>query len=210
MKRLFYGLIVIAFVTQTVEAQKKSDREIDGLMGSVSAVHRYLAEIQNKDGSGGEGEKAHSWDTHYERDGKNLKKTEYPWHLTCFHHVKMEITNNEKGNRIMTLPLTDHHTKTYSGKWVYIYDSNDRVIEHLFYDKADEIRSKMVLTYNESGTEKEIAYFDGKGILEQTLTFTYKEFDSTGNWIKRVAINQKLKSGYDSQWAEYRTITYYP
>jgi hypothetical protein len=99
------------------------------------------------------------------------------------------------GNRIMTLSLTDSDTKIYKGKWVYVYDNNDREIEHLFYNQANEMIS---------------ADYDGKGVLERTVRFIYKEFDAKGNWIKRVVSVWNPKLGTESQWAEYQTINYYP
>src|SRR5688572_6711237 len=139
MKRLFYGLIFLVLLTQSVAAQKKSDREIDGLIGSVSTIRRCIAEMQNKDGSWVEEEKKYPRHIFYERDGKSHKKTPYSYHLGCYNDVKVTNTYDSLGNRIMTLSLTDSDTKIYKGKWVYVYDNNDREIEHLFYNQANEM-----------------------------------------------------------------------
>ena len=61
-----------------------------------------------------------------------------------------------------------------------------------------------VITYDDKGNEKEIRYYDGKGVFLEERSYTYK-FDNNGNWIERIeSINQFPKSFLE------REITYYP
>lgn len=202
-------MIVIAVCIQVAEAQKKSDREIDGFIGSVSAIDHFKADFYYKDGLGVEREKHYSWHRVYDKDGNNPEKTEYPYQLNCYNYVKVVTAPDSKGNKVKTLFLTDYFTNTYNGKSVYVYDTNERESEYFIYDKTDRIRRRGVRTYNDVGAEKESTFFDGKGHLENTVIYAYKEFDSQGNWTKRIVTNQKHKLGSVSQWIEYQSYTYY-
>ena len=65
--------------------------------------------------------------------------------------------------------------------------------------------------YNEAGHVSGITNFDGRGVMEYRLEFTY-EFDVAGNWTKRTAKALDTTIGR-VEWVPcmvtYRTITYF-
>lgn len=96
----------------------------------------------------------------------------------------------------------------YSGDFVY---NKDGLVERI---QIDYVRSgdKTVFTYNEQGYIIHAAYSDygismGDGEVVETKSqykYKYKEFDSHGNWIQRICIDEKGKES-----VETRDITYY-
>lgn len=92
---------------------------------------------------------------------------------------------------------------------VFAYDNKGRINEIIEYgDKL--IRSKCLNNYDEKGQVKEKLCYDSTGTLHTKTSYTY-EFDSIGNWIKRVASSWNVTDGKqseESRRATYRTITY--
>ena len=84
----------------------------------------------------------------------------------------------------------------------YKYDKLGQIMEMEIYSN-NALSRRSVITYDDKGNEKEIKYYDGKGVFLEERAYEYK-FDKYGNWIERIEyINQFPKSFLE------REITYY-
>ena len=84
----------------------------------------------------------------------------------------------------------------------YKYDKLGQIVEMEIYSN-NALSRRSVITYDDKGNEKEIKYYDGKGVFLEERAYEYK-FDKHGNWIERIEyINQFPKSFLE------REITYY-
>ena len=73
----------------------------------------------------------------------------------------------------------------YIGKWVYVYDERENLIEKIDYDS--------------------------NGVVKYKEKFDYK-FDLKGNWTERTAYKKLFKDGKEikeTYLKNYRIITYY-
>jgi hypothetical protein len=124
----------------------------------------------------------------------------------------------------------------YSSKYKYRYDDKGKMAEKLLYGNDGKLRLRYVYNYN--GNQKEelvytaegklnqkyVSVIDDKGNETEETTFEAKddsirskysysyEFDTKGNWIKRIAskwVTKDGKSFFEPAWVTYRTITYY-
>lgn len=128
--------------------------------------------------------------------------------------------------------------KRYSFKFKYKYDSKGRRIQEEWFSNTGSLWIRDVRTYDDKGNEiewyryssngelnmKSISKFDDKGnevevtyisvagkSPDSTYSYSY-EFDSRGNWIKRITkklVNQNNKSEFQLYQTHYRKITYF-
>lgn len=125
----------------------------------------------------------------------------------------------------------------YSVKYEYKYDDKKRLKESVGYRNNGEIINKTVYSYD--GNKMESSTFDKDGklysktidllddksnIIEHTFVYlnkskpdsitvyTYDSFDEKGNWTKRTIKwkNVENNGNKQSNYVEYRKITYYP
>jgi TonB family protein len=93
---------------------------------------------------------------------------------------------------------------------VYNYSGNQ--IENLIYGQDGTLNQKYMNTLDENGNRIENSDYD---IKDGSVRHKYShkdEFDSTGNWIKRITSEWKTKDGKSElvpSSVSYRTITYY-
>lgn len=248
MKQLFISLLLSLLLPCSALAQKRqTDREHDGLIGQVRAIHFEVGYFSSKSGSWTES-RMHTSSTVYNSEGQMTEQDFY--NNKCIWAKKI-YSYDVAGNRSVTIywgeaigkqptqasgvndarnlaaPRIFNHVFKYDAdgnrsevseyngdgalwrKTVYAYDNKGRIKEIIEYgDKL--IRSKCLNNYDEKGQVKEELCYDSLGTLHTKTSYTY-EFDSIGNWIKRVASSWYVKEGKlseESKRATYRTITY--
>lgn len=127
---------------------------------------------------------------------------------------------------------------TRRSKSVRIYDVRGDVVERAWYNLDDSLRKREVCTRDACGRTIELAIYDGEGLLQHKFAYAYDyhgnkvrevvhypdgyldrdvvysyEYDEVGNWTKRTWskwVTKDDRSYYWPEWAEYRTIRYFP
>jgi len=116
--------------------------------------------------------------------------------------AKLKYKYDSNGNLIeSTSVYSDGSPAT---KHVYTFTANER--EELAYSANGSLSHKYVFKIDDKGNEVErfaIQYESPQGPVQGKTYYTYLEFDSQGNWIKR-----RESQGGES-WIIYRTITYH-
>jgi hypothetical protein len=123
---------------------------------------------------------------------------------------KKVYTNDDKGNAIEMVVYRD--SATVKSRYVYTYDDKGNVIEEKYYKRgSNALNSRVTYTYDDKGNKVQdktydadgswavshIYSYDSKGnMVDEKImqadglngrnTFTY-EYDSNGNWTKRVS-----------------------
>lgn len=116
--------------------------------------------------------------------------------------AKLRYKYDSNGNRIeSTWVYSDGSPST---KEVYTFSGKER--EELRYAADGSLTLKYVYKLDDRGNEVErfaIQYESPRGPLQGRTNYSYVEFDSQGNWTKR------MESQGNVSWIIYRTITYY-
>jgi hypothetical protein len=216
MKKFVCSILLLFLCEGLIQAQEKSDREKDNLIGNVSSVHIYMSGFSNIDGIWVEEEKQHTEQHCYDRDGKRSSVIQGYASSICTIPMpgverKEEIRIDEKGFKVRTLSV-DFHKSDFPlppFKHVYTYNQQDNLLSYVVYEGTDAGRPKLLNSYNEKGDLAQAEYFDENGYLTTTQTFTY-EYDAIGNWVKLIARRREPGEAQEVPFAvRYRTITYY-
>jgi hypothetical protein len=74
------------------------------------------------------------------------------------------------------------------------------------------VRQSSIDTFLDYGTDGALSastkiYTDSDGVVILQNTYTYNEFDSEGNWVRRT-VKEYYRGGLDAVWDELRAITY--
>ena len=176
MKKLLVTLILsILFVSSTV-AGKKTDREIDGLIGLVKEVRTEKAHFSSKFGKWVEGHRTRWTIETYDTKGNKIEKGYWGG------SAKTVYTYDTKGNMIEEAKFNADGSLTI--KRVYTYDAKGNMIETygFIYLGGIEIHvSKKVYTYDAKGNMIEEAKFNADSSLDYKTVYTY---DAKGNMIE--------------------------
>jgi len=85
----------------------------------------------------------------------------------------------------------------------------DKTVTWNTYGARHRLTSREILVYDEKGQLiKEDSFNPGDPEPVFSTTYAFKDFDSAGNWTKRI-VKTKLSSADDVESVEYRAITYY-
>jgi hypothetical protein len=98
----------------------------------------------------------------------------------------------------------------FQGKTESDYDANGRLIEEVWYD-AKGLSSRSVFSFDDKNNLVGRLDYGADGLVRASLVNRY-EFDSRGNWVKKVSIKEGQNSGKsDAGPVEiaYRRVTYY-
>ncbi len=129
-------------------------------------------------------------------------------------------------------PGTKGDDSRFSAKWVYKYDGNGKRIQKSVFDKKGKLVSEQKYLCDRKGRLTSQSTGMGKVVNEELkfqrdekgnvilltnegekTTYRYVEFDSAGNWTKRVVSRLGIKEGEAQPTmqniAEERSITYY-
>jgi TonB family protein len=127
--------------------------------------------------------------------------------LREFIRLKRTFKYDADGNRTEEADFTEDGA--LSKRTLYVFDSQGYVkVVQRASDGA--VTSRCVNEYGERGRIKREICYDSRGALNRKGSCGY-EFDSTGNWIKRVETRQSFYEGkqtYEAKETIYRTITY--
>jgi hypothetical protein len=94
----------------------------------------------------------------------------------------------------------------------YVYNRKGNETEELVYDKSGKLNQKYVSIYDDKGNMTERVFFDtDSGKPESREIYEYIEFDSKGNWTKRLTseVGPKKNSNRKPRDFHYRKLTYF-
>lgn len=128
---------------------------------------------------------------------------------TEFTRLRRTFKYDSSGNRTEEADYTNEGS--LSQRTVYEYDANGFVKEMIEYGPAGSLRTRYTNKYDEKGRIVEQHCDDSPGATARAQSYAY-EFDSTGNWIKRIAATTypeaKGKRVNEAKEIIYRDITY--
>jgi hypothetical protein len=198
MKLLTITIVFILLVSFNVLAQnKKTDRETDGLKGSVKSVLTEIANLKKISGKLVESDRRHKEAINYDSNGNRLTWKTYDYlsgalfdSVTYTHvdgdkvSIYEEVNNPNKITQITTVP-DDKPTKSsdpyLSYKFKYKYDSNGNVSEEAWYQSGS---LWLRYVYNYKGNQKEELVYSADGSLNQKYVYT---LDDKGNEIEMLS-----------------------
>ena len=223
---LVLGGVLTALVAQAQPA--KSDRDFDGLKGKVHQVSHgnHMPSMQDKS--------HHGESETYDEQG-NLIATVAVGADSCLRHAYVHIdaqTVLEYWGEEPSLPGSKEDDTRLSAKFVNKYDGKGNRTEKSVFNKDGSLASKQKYTYDpkdrrisestevDKEVREELKFTHDKAgnVIGQTngtqkTTYRYTQFDSSGNWIKRIVSGLGIKVGetqptmQDSP--EERFLTYY-
>src|ERR1041384_7501772 len=96
-------------------------------------------------------------------------------------------------------------------RYMYTYNAAENTMETNSFDFRNQPIGKSIIKYDRDGNMAETASFDEKGLLQTKWFYSDYEFDSHGNWIKKVGQAEYSSQGQprQSRTVFYRRITYY-
>jgi hypothetical protein len=102
--------------------------------------------------------------------------------------------------------------KKFYVRRVYLWDADGKPKEEQWYDESGKPTRKFVYKYDLQGNEIEHIIIEGKNKIISRTTYSEYQFDSQGNWIRRVnhedylnSIDMRIKNTTIS----YRQFTYW-
>jgi hypothetical protein len=173
----------------------------------------------------------------YSSNGRKCRVTEYnpdgslsSWHVSVYdsngnetsrkhYDVDGRLIGNyvykydQKGRKVEEIVYGRNATPAHTArKRTYTYDSKGNLSEMWAYERPrGGFLGKRIYKYDDDGNLVEEYYVGGDGKTRDRSTYSY-EFDSQGNWIKRITHKESLfygKSVLQPKVATYRTITYF-
>lgn len=220
--KLFIKFILTLFFVvsgcSTVPAQKKmTDRELEGLKGSVKSV---IIEIENLNPNGTSAGQARQKNIEYYFD-KEGKVTEmvFPelngkWIFSIidgFKTYKNTKINKEPESNAMVVVVnppkkadnTVSPDERYNGKFIYKYDVQGRVKTEEHYFNDGKLYQKTEFKYDDKGRLKEKIEDNTSG-----LTIYTHKYDEKGNLIEQLEDSNVKKHGVDRDsktiYSEYK------
>lgn len=174
-----------------------------------------------------------SWKTvnTYNTKGNKTEATQYisgvlKYRVTFNYDDKGRIVEQEtfEYNKPPNSLRTSHAPEP--GRIVYTYNDKERTKETETYKEDGALKDRMVYQLDERGNEVGLTIFNADGSPRNTDVYWYDngkllrslsglgstkfEYDSKGNWIKKVYRIQPAETGEPEAYnAEYRDITYY-
>ncbi len=229
MPLMVFNLILTLLFAQESPQQKKAE----GLLGFVRSVRTEITRVSKE---GIEGQRFSFSVMTFDSQGRIKEEASY---LNEKELLSKTIYSYEAdGNRIEKTILNkfDGTQDTRVFKYTYKYDSqgnkleerkfaaDDRLLSTIFsrHDEKNNLLETYELSPNPSHSKcteiftdrrlmKERTCFDLKGSLATNESYSY-EFDSTGNWVKRVGTYMQMKDEkqqYGGKTIVYRTIKYF-
>lgn len=127
---------------------------------------------------------------------------------------KSTYTYDSKGN-IVTISsykeCTSEHVCKLEYKAENTHDDKSNRTQAVIYKADGSVDERSVYTYNAKRQEQEKVVYNADGSFREKETYTY-EYDSTGNWIKKISQKAVHKDGafaLESSHIIQRTIAYY-
>ena len=122
--------------------------------------------------------------------------------------IKHRVKRDSNGNVIEMLLIDNDGSE--GNRIVWKYDEKGNSIERWLYTSDGKLNSRSTSSFNDKGYEDK-AVAEDPNSSKTYISYSY-EYDSQGNWIKRVesvltATNDK--QSYVPKYVQYRTIKYY-
>jgi hypothetical protein len=211
MKDSAFRLLSIFLFLTVANAQQKSDRELDGLIGPVSSVTTYRANASFESGMLVEDAKSYLGFYDYDQNGKKfVGRTDPKYFLNCYNNVERNTFYYANGYKTETFTLTDKRSGEPRGKWIDMLNPRGLLIEYQILNAKGEFTWKCLNNYDEGDNLIEaLCYKGGEPISRYAYVY---EFDSKGNWTKQVEYRRSVKSDKaeaESAIINYRKIIYY-
>lgn len=227
-KSIALALCSVVAVLSAQAESLSSDRDFDGLKGKVHEVNHgnQVPSMQDKSAYG----KSETYDEQGNQIGSaEIGPYSYLRHIylhfdskTVFEYwsekppvpgskedysrlsAKFVYRYNGKGQRIEKSDFDNKGSLTFTHN--YLYDPKGRRISEST-EVGKDVRDLVKFTYDDAGHI--IGQVDGT----QTTAYRYVQFDSSGNWTKRIVIGMGIKEGEThptmQETLEERSITYY-
>ena len=112
---------------------------------------------------------------------------------------------DDKGNEIESVSYVKWVVRKGKGlrwNWKYKYDDKGNRIESATYDVYGELMGKSKFKYDDKGNQIEWAYYDKDGELDYTEIYEL-EYDSKGNWIKKITYKDDKPTFISEREIEY-------
>jgi hypothetical protein len=229
MKRLFVTLLISFLPVASAYSQRKSDRELNGLIGPVRSVH-IIKTIYSKshkravesftylyDADGIRADRPTYTILDYIGQGGSLEELENPDKLPEIVGLnpdgslryKEVYTFDGNGNR--TSKARYDSAGTLDNKRVYTYDDKGRKVEEAYYTTEEYWASKAVYGYDERGNKVSETYYKASGMITGKMGFKY---DEKGRVIEDVLydakgmIERKMVYGYDARGKKTEETSY--
>lgn len=227
-KSLTVVLLILSLLILS-QSNRKSDREHDRLKGPIKSVQVSFARlVPDKSGVPQEGTQEFLRSFKYDDNGmlteklvvEDRMKVRYLYFYDSKGNRTASVLDNNgnkvllwffkidsAGNRIEERVTDDKGNVISITK--YKYDAAGNLIEETFNRRSFALK-KTVNSYDDKGNLQEVTQYSDSTIVKNE--FYSDEFDSVGNWIKRIASVKVNKSGgkYEPVSIMYRMITYYP
>ena len=217
MKLLNTTIVFILLLSFSVLAQnKKTERETDGLKGSVNSVITKIANLKKTSGKPIESARKSKEAITYDTNGNLLTLKEYDaagslFDSIIYSHIDgdkvstfEEIDNPNKFKEVISVP-SDNQNKssdtTYHYKYTYKHDNNGNVTEEALYQNDGSLWLKYV--YKIKGNQKEKLVYSEDGSLNQKYVYT---LDDKGNEIEKFSYDtekNKLESKETFEYLEF-------
>jgi Txe/YoeB family toxin of Txe-Axe toxin-antitoxin module len=205
--------IILLFSFSVLAQNKKTDRETDGLKGSVKSILTERADLKKKSGKLVESARKPEEAITYDSDGNRLTwKTNDYLTGTLFDSVIYSRVDGDKvaiyaevenPNKITAdSPITNKQVKPadprYTNKFKYKYDSKGNVSEEAWYQNDGSLWLRYV--YNFTGNKREELVYSADGSLNQKYVYT---LDDKGNEIEMFAYDTEKNKIDGKETYEY-------
>lgn len=177
-------------------ANANTDRQRAGFLGPVQSV---AEESKIKGGS-----RTHYTRSTYDENGYEIESV-IGTLKTIYKYYPQEHKREGKSYRQDGSP---------EGGDVYIYDANDNIMEHIFYNSDGSIRLKWSFTYDEKGKETQIILQQAGGSTsKQTMVNNY---DANGNHVRELiykadgSLDKRRIFTYDEKGRLKEKVVYNP
>lgn len=203
MKNLSCTVVLFFLLFISVAAQnKQTDRDFDGIRGSVKSVVTERADLKKSFGKMIESKRRYESEVEYDKSGNTLRRKDYNYadgalrESTIYKFIdgdKVSIEEDiETPGKITGSSPTeiDRTVKTldprYSFKYKYKYDRDGNISEEAYYQNDGSLW--MTYVYTTKGKEKEELAYDKNGSLNQKLV---RKFDDQNNEIEIIYYDTK-------------------
>jgi len=242
LNRTSLAIIALLASLSVAVAGTKSEREHQCLFGNVKQIIVSESTCSNKSGKWVEGKRAYDRTVNYDVKGNLIKEVRYDGTVrapseTNYHYdskgnrTDSVYLNNSKSqlfrfvrrlfkcdanhNRIEELVYSREADGPIEGeilteRYLHSYDNNGNRATTEYYHYG-VFTYKSICDYDTKGTLAEQSFYSKSGKLQMKELYSY-EFDTVGNWIKRVTKNQRIEHSKvytESMKVTYQTISYY-
>jgi hypothetical protein len=186
----------------------KSDREQDGLVGLVRHVVAEMAVFLEQGQRQTLGARVPLFTLQYNTRGKRVGERNY-YYLHGESGVGDFVTHQDKASNKFELFCFSNGEFLY--KVIPTYDSNNKVVDELFYEATGNLLYRRMHEYDVRGNPIAMSLIAASGTVIDKLKYE-NEYDIAGNLIKVTILKWSSQGGelsFKPIMVNYRTITYF-